>query len=410
MTKNYIAPELLSPAGDLEKLKIALLYGADAVYVGGHVFGLRRYATNFTLQQLKEGILFANHLNKKVYVVLNGFAHQSDLDALETHLNELEQLQPHGLIISDMGVFQLAKEKTTIPLHVSTQASVTHKYACQFWKDQGAVRVILAREVSISDCQQIKKFCDIDLEVFVHGAMCASYSGKCTISNYTAGRDSNRGGCIQSCRHRYSISSSDTPPPEASLTMMNAKDLMALYQLPDLIRAGIVSFKIEGRMKSNLYAANSTINYRKAIDMTVERLNLGQSIDPKMYLPFAEELRKVSNRTFSSGGFEDRLDGQSIHYDFNRYEKLVDYLGTVKDIQDTCIDDTMMVVAVKNSFIMGDSIELMSPNGDITPFTITTLFNSIGEPIQKTNPNSIVKINAPSGAVHYSILRKPITE
>ena len=405
MIIQHKKPELLVPAGNLEKLKIALNYGADAVYVGGHVFGLRRYAENFTLSQLEKGIHFANALGKYVYVVLNGFAHHSDLEALSDHLTALEALQPHALIISDMGVFQLAKEKTTIPLHVSTQASVTHKYACQLWKDQGASRIILAREVSISDCHAISDFCDIELELFIHGAMCASYSGKCTISNYSAGRDSNRGGCIQSCRHRYDVYNQGDRLETGStgLTLMNAKDLMGIYQLPELIQAGIASLKIEGRMKSNLYAANSAQVYRRAIDMTMDALDSGQDIAPSFYDPLAADLKKVSNRTFSSGGLEDRPGKESIHYDFDHYEKAVDYLGTVKDIQ-----NSMMIISVKHAFNIGDTIELMRPNHPIYSFKVMTLLNSIGEPIQKTNPNSIVKVNAPSGAVTYSILRKPL--
>ena len=211
MSKSYFKPELLAPAGNLEKLKTAFAFGADAVYVGGHVFGLRKYADNFTLNELDAAIQLANKMDKKVYVVLNGFAHNSDLEALETHLKELEKIQPHAFIIADMGVFQLAKRFTTIPLHVSTQAGVTGRYGCQFWLEAGAKRVILAREVSLDDCRGIKSKVPVELEVFVHGAMCASYSGKCVISNYTSARDSNRGGCIQSCRHRRSRHPEDFP-------------------------------------------------------------------------------------------------------------------------------------------------------------------------------------------------------
>ena len=293
-------PELLAPAGNLEKLKIAFRFGADAVFVGGKVFGLRKYADNFDLTELKAGVDLANQLGKQVYVVLNGFAHEADMDALHDHLAELEAIQPHGFIISDMGVFQLAKRLTTIPLHVSTQASVTNAAACQFWKEAGASRIILAREVSVAECREILAEVETELEVFVHGAMCASYSGKCVISNYSAGRDSNRGGCVQSCRHPYHVADDHGPDAAYTRHIMNAKDLNALMLLPEIVQSGIASLKIEGRMKSNLYLANSVRAYRLALDAIANGLE-GDALQDHL-TRLSTDLSLVSNRQFTTGG------------------------------------------------------------------------------------------------------------
>jgi putative protease len=402
-------PELLAPAGNLEKLKIALQYGADAVYVGGHVFGLRKYADNFSLSQLREGLDFAHERNKCVYVVLNGFAHNDDLNDIEAHLHELEELQPDALIISDMGVFQLAKEHTTIPLHVSTQASVTNRHGCQFWKDAGAKRVILAREVSVQDCVAIKSSVDTELEIFVHGAMCASYSGKCVISNYTSGRDSNRGGCVQSCRHTYEIKDTDTREIEDTTHIMNAKDLMGIRQLPDILKAEIESVKVEGRMKSNLYAANIARVYRRAIDAIYNILEQdpNATFSDDFFTPYEEDLKLVSNRSFSSGGLDDRPGGVSIAYDFDRYYKSVEYVGTVKQVH----DQDALYVDVKSPFEPGDTLTLLQPDGTPFNFTAEAIESVLGMPVEKTNPNSFVKLNWPKSlekAEELSVLCKPL--
>ncbi len=399
-------PELLAPAGNLEKLKIALSYGADAVYVGGHVFGLRKYADNFSLTQLKEGIQFANDLGRQVYVVLNGFAHNEDLEDIKPHLIELNEVQPHALIISDMGVFQLAKSMTTIPLHVSTQASVTNAYGCQFWKDAGAKRVILAREVSLDDCKKIKASVDTELEIFVHGAMCASYSGKCTISNYTAGRDSNRGGCVQTCRHDFDIKDKDTGELDYSSHIMNAKDLMGIRQLPAIIQAGIESIKIEGRMKSNLYAANVSRTYRKAIDHIYEALQANKLCDDSFYTALETQLAQVSNRGFSSGGLDQRPYADSIAYDFNRYEKTVDYIGSIKALE----KNKSVLLDVKCSFQVGDSLELLNFDGSTHGFQVLEIKNMVDASMQKTNPNSLVKLPWITGAIKNGVIQKPLLQ
>lgn len=399
--QNIIKPELLAPAGNLEKLKIALLYGADAVYVGGHVFGLRKYADNFTNKQLKMAIDFANSLNKHVYLVLNGFAHNDDLQSINDYFDQLNIIQPHALIISDMGVVQLAKERTNIPIHVSTQASVTNKYTCQLYKEAGAKRIILAREVSAQECIEIKEHLDVELEVFIHGAMCASYSGKCIISNYSAGRDSNRGGCVQSCRHNYQLFNAETNEYIENSHIMNAKDLMAVSVLPNLLKSGVDSLKIEGRMKSNMYVANACKIYREAIDYCYDCLINNQAIDPNKITAWENELKKVSNRGFSTGGLENRPFKQSIRYEFDKYDKSVEFVGTVKHVT-----DTHLIVENKFPFSIGDTLELVSPSYKTQFFKVTKFTNLNGEPLEKSKPNSLVAIPFDGKKEYLGILRR----
>ncbi len=385
-------PELLAPAGNLEKLTIAFAFGADAVYVGGKVFGLRKYADNFSIKELQDGIRIANEHGKKVYVVLNGFAHNVDIEALSHHLIELQAIQPHGLIISDMGVFQLAKSLTSIPLHVSTQASVTNAYTAKIWKDAGASRVILAREVSIEDCQTIQKHVDIELEVFVHGSMCASYSGKCVISNYTSGRDSNRGGCVQSCRHVFDITSSHQKDVD-STHIMNAQDLNAITLVPQLIEAGIASLKIEGRMKSNLYVATTVQAYRHAIDHY-----------PNAPTPLLNEhLSRVSNRTFSTGGLASRPKGDSINYTFGGYSKSIEFVGNV--IQNSSEDG--MILAVQSPFQKNEPLHLLTPNGAL-PLPTDSLQTLDRAPLNTSKPNSLVRLSFVSDVHPHHVAYKHI--
>jgi len=396
-------PELLAPAGNLEKLKIAYQYGADACYIGGHVFGLRKYADNFTNDQLKEAIDLANAEGKQLYLVLNGFAHNKDLDSLKEHLDFLETIQPHAFIISDMGVLQLAKKHTSVPLHVSTQASVTNVYHSQVWKDAGAKRVILARETSIEDAANIKQQTGLEVETFIHGAMCASYSGKCVISNYTAGRDSNRGGCIQSCRHVYELIDHNDGGHKGSY-VMNAKDLMGLSLLPQFMASEIDSIKIEGRMKSNLYAANVSTWYRQAIDYCYEQLTNDQPIDPAVISGFEAELAKVSNRSFSTGGLTNRPYQESIAYDFQGYKKEVEFIGTIKDVSPA----HGMALDVRLPFMCGDQLELQTNDGKLISFKVSSITNTLGDALDKTKPNSIVRLPYIEGAHQHAILRKPV--
>ncbi len=389
-------PELLAPAGNLEKLETAFSFGADAVYIGNWIFGLRKFADNFTLRQMEMGINLANRLGKKVYVVLNGFAHDEDLEALRPYLIELNRIQPHGFIISDAGVASLSQELTTVPLHVSTQASVTNAYDCAMWKELGATRIVLAREVTIDQIREIKRQVDIELEVFVHGSMCASYSGKCVISNYTAARDSNRGGCIQSCRHTYELINEENGETETT-HIMNAKDLMTLNLVPDLIDAGVESFKIEGRMKSPMYVASVVTAYRDAIESALENRSPDANAET--------ELEKISNRGYFTGGLDDRPAGESINYATNGHSAGVKYLGSIKSVN----EQMGSVILSRGILSVGEEIEIQSPTG-IYAYTIGEMRDMAGRSLEKCVPSQMICLPDLRNVPENTILRKPIVE
>lgn len=388
-------PELLAPAGNLEKLETAFLFGADAVYIGNWIFGLRKFADNFTLKQMEVGIDLANQLGKKVYVVLNGYAHNEDLVALKPYFKDLNRIQPHGFIISDAGVAALSQELTSVPLHVSTQASVTNAYECMLWKELGATRVVLAREVTIEQIKEIKRQVDIEIEVFVHGSMCASYSGKCVISNYTAARDSNRGGCIQSCRHAYELTDEETGDVETT-HIMNAKDLMTLDLIPALVNAGVESFKIEGRMKSPMYVASVVTAYRDAIDGVMKA---SAGITP------GTDLNEISNRGYFSGGLAERPDGQSINYVTNGHTSGLKYLGSVKSV-DLNVGSFVLARAIIS---VGEEIEIQTPSG-ISSFVVNEIRNMAGDSIERCIPSQLISLPELLNVPNHSILRKPIAE
>ena len=392
-------PELLSPAGNLEKLRIAFQYGADAAYIGGRVFGLRKYADNFTNHELHTAVDLANSLNKKIYVVLNGFAHDVDLDELGAHLDDLERIQPHGFIISDWGVAELAKRHTSVPLHVSTQASITNWRTVEAWKNFGATRVILAREVGIAECEAILDHCDIEIELFVHGAMCASYSGKCVISNYSAGRDANRGGCIQSCRHQYAIQSPDSMDVDTTAHIMNAKDLMGIRHIEGAIRGKIASLKIEGRMKSNLYVANATAAYRDAIDYVGACIKSGQGTEKSVLSALEARLSRVSNRTFSDGGLQHRPDAASIHTDFGGYQKSIEIAGTIR-----AVNGRRAMIQTKGPLRCGDTIQVHSTG---TEATVLELFDMVGTPLEAGHAGAVIWAVLSESVAPYDILVTP---
>ncbi len=379
-------PELLAPAGSLEKLQIAFAYGAEAVYLAGQHFGLRKSADNFTNSELKLARKLSKKQNKKIYVVLNGFLHNEDFENLDDYLLFLNKIAVDGLIISDPGVMARAQKLTTIPLHVSTQASVTNYYTALYWKKLGATRIITARELSIPELVAIKETAEIEVETFIHGAMCSSYSGKCVILNYTSGRDSNRGGCIQSCRHTYSLDDQD------KTHIMNAKDLNAIKLIPNLIKAGIDSLKIEGRMKSNLYLANAVSAYRTALDNPNANLdNLDQ------------RLNQVSNRTFTAGFLDNDAPTDSIHYDFNSYLKSVDFIGTVKGET-----DSGTLIELKAPLKKDDKLELLSPTGTIHKFKLERLEDIHGTDLESVNANRLIQIQKLPGASKFSVIRRAI--
>ncbi len=396
-----IKPELLAPAGNLEKLKIAFQFGADAVYMGTPIFGLRKYAPNGSPQELIHGVEYARKLNKKVYLVLNGFAHDTDLTELSAAAKHIQTINPHALIISDVAVVEWARTHTEIPIHISTQASTLNWRGCEFWKALGASRVILGREASVQDCKTIQSQSDIELEIFVHGAMCASYSGKCVISNYTSGRDSNRGGCVQTCRHNFVIEAPSTPSYNSHI--MNAKDLMGIDQLPAILDAQIHSLKIEGRMKSNLYVANAVRAYRQAIDYCYDQRQADRPINNETLQTFKTALASVSNRSFSSGGLDHVPGPESINTVFNQYEKTSELIGTVLDTTST----NEWIIHVKNTFTPTDHLIVMTPTHDI-PFRALKIKDLAGNILEKATSNGCIKIPASESIPPLSIIKKDI--
>ena len=310
-------PELLAPAGDLEKLKTAILYGADAVYLGGESFGLRKASKNFTLDQIKEAVDFVKERKKRIYVTMNIIPHEKDMEGVGDYAKDLQDLGVDALIVSDPGMFTSIREKAKeIEIHMSTQASITNSSTIKFWRDLGVTRVVLAREVSLKEIQEIHKVLgdSIELEAFVHGAMCMSYSGRCLLSNYMTGRDANMGDCAQPCRYKYHLVEETRPgeyfpieEDDQGSFIMNSKDLCMIDHMDDVLRAGIKSLKIEGRVKSSYYLATIVRAYRNVIDAFLEDPDHFQ-FDPY----WLEEVKKVSHRDFTTGFYyeEAKKDAQ----------------------------------------------------------------------------------------------------
>lgn len=388
-------PELLAPAGNLEKVQVAFLYGADAVYLGTPIFGLRKYADNLNLDELEMACEIAQSHHKKLYLVLNGFAHTDDLVPIRSLLTHIAEFPIHALIISDLGVFHLAQQYTSIPIHVSTQANVTNKWHANIWKDKGARRIIAARELSIAECVEIKQYTGLEMEVFVHGSRCAGYSGQCILSNYTSARDANRGGCVQNCRHRFRIYDANrTQVGECAL--MNSKDLMGLSLIPELMTAGIDSFKIEGRMKSTLYIANTVRIYRKWIDAYW----MHQEIDPDQLASDVTELTKISNRTFMTGFATDRT---WVNQAETGCTSAVLYIGIIKALY-----DQFVIVDVRNPFKVGDVLEYLHPDGSVRICQVNCLLNTQWQSIDSARINQIVFVEGVLDGVPFGILRRNI--
>ena len=363
-------PELLMPAGSLDVLKTAFLFGADAVYVGGDMFSLRAKAHNFSDDELKEAVIYTHDLGKKIYVTVNITAHNSDLEELKKYLSFLGVIKPDGLIISDPGVFELAKEIAPgVELHISTQANNVNFLTYNFWYKQGAKRVVSARELTLKEIKEIRENipADMEIESFIHGAMCISYSGRCLLSNYFTGRDANLGECTHPCRWKYYISEETRPgeffPIEENdrgTYIFNSKDLCMIDHIPEIVDAGIDSLKIEGRMKTALYVATVARAYRNAIDTYFE--------DPEEYkrnIPvYLEEIAKCTNRMFTTGFYFGKPKDDSMVYGESTYVKDFVYLGTLimaekADVNGT--ECTRCSLIQKNKFLKGDEIELLAP-------------------------------------------------
>lgn len=394
--------ELLAPAGNLEKLKIAFDYGADAVYLGGTAFGLRASAGNFTIDQIKEGIQYAHNKNGKVYVVLNILAHHTDMDSLLPYLKQLDEIKPDGLIVADPGIISWVLQYTHLPVHLSTQASATHIEAIRFWKNQGVSRIVLAREVSIKEAKQIKEEVDVELEMFIHGSMCNSYSGKCVISNYTHLRDANRGGCVQSCRFKYDTVE-ENEALKSELYLLNSKDLQAVDYIPQMIDAGIESLKIEGRMKSNMYLANTVATYRYLIDYYIKH----GSYDGINVEEIHNQIQKISNRTFYTGFLHHEFRKQPSHpeiirYDTSEYFSSTEYIGTVKDFK----EGNSFVLDVAAPFSIGDRLEILLHDGTIVQHDVDSIHNLLRHSIPKANPNMLVVLPWIEGIEKNTVIRR----
>jgi Collagenase and related proteases len=374
-------PELLAPAGNMEKCKIALRYGADAVYLGGKMFGLRAFANNFSIEEIAEAAAYAHGLGKKVYVTVNIFAHNEDLARLPDYLLELQQAGVDALLISDLGVWNVARQTVPeMPLHVSTQANTSNWAAVQAWKALGAERVVLARELSLEEIREIGARTDVELEAFVHGAMCISYSGRCLLSSYLTGRDGNRGACAQACRWEYSLIEKnrsdegfDIEEDERGTYVMNSKDLCLIDHIPDLIEAGICSLKIEGRMKSIHYVATVVSVYRKAIDAYWN--------DPKKYQvtdEWRQELEKVSHRPYTKGFAFGKPGSDGQVYTTSSYEQTHDFVGIVLEYD---ADAKRAYIEQRNNVKNGEVLELLMPDGELFPLTLEDMRNADGESI-----------------------------
>ena len=369
-------PELLIPASSLEVLKTAVMFGADAVYIGGEAFGLRAKAKNFSMEDMKKGVEFAHAHGVKVHVTVNILAHNDDLPGVEEYLKELKEVGPDALIIADPGVFELAKEICPeIQRHVSTQANNTNYATYQFWWKQGASRVVSARELSLREIKEIRERipAEMEIESFIHGAMCISYSGRCLLSNFFTGRDANQGACTHPCRWKYSIVEETRPGEympvyenERGTYIFNSKDLCMIEHIPEMIDAGIDSFKIEGRMKTALYVATVARTYRKAIDDYLE--------DPQKYrdnMPwYLDQISNCTYRQFTTGFYFGKPTEESQIYDSNTYVKEYTYLGIVGEI---C--DGRCKIEQRNKFSVGETIEIMKPDGENVEVTVKRIIN-----------------------------------
>ena len=408
-------PELLVPASSLEVLQVAVIFGADAVYIGGEAFGLRAKAKNFSKADMVEGIRFAHEHGVKVYVTANILAHNQDLEGVREYFEELKKIGPDALIISDPGVYQIAKEVCPeIERHISTQANNTNYGTYQFWYQMGAKRVVTARELSLEEIREIRNRIpdDMEIETFIHGAMCISYSGRCLLSNYLTGRDSYHGACTHPCRWKYSIMEESRPGEyfpvyenERGTFIFNSKDLCMIEHIPDLIDAGIDSFKIEGRMKTALYVATVARTYRKAIDDYLK--------DPALYqknMPwYQEQISNCTYRQFTTGFFYGKPTQEAQIYDNNTYIKEYTYLGIVGEAN----EEGKYCISQRNKFSVGEQIEVMKPNGDNIEVTVKSIQDEEGNQMESApHPKQILYIDLGIKLDRYDILRRkePVTE
>ena len=395
MRDDMKRPELLMPAKDLEVLKTAVRYGADAVYIGGEAYGLRAKARNFSHEEMAEGIRYAHEHGVKVFVTANILAHNSDLAGAEQYFGQLAVLGPDAILVADPGMFMLARKACPkIPIHISTQANNTNYGTFNFWFEMGAERVVCARELSLNEIAQIRRAIpeDREIEAFVHGAMCISYSGRCLLSNYFTGRDANRGACTHPCRWKYAVMEESRPgvylpveENERGTFVFNSRDLCMIDHIPDLLKAGVNSLKIEGRMKTALYVASVGRAYRQAIDDYLESEELYQSRIPQ----YMDAIRKCTYRRFTTGFYYGRPDQDSMVYDSNTYVNEAVFLGIVEAIT----PENRARIMQRNKFCVGDRIEVMKPDGRDIPIIVKAMYNQNGEEVDSApHPKEIIDL------------------
>ena len=402
-------PELLIPASSLEVLKIAVIYGADAVYIGGEAFGLRAKAKNFSMEEIREGIAFAHAHDVKVYITANILAHNGDLDGVREYFAELREIKPDALIISDPGVYMIAKEVCPeIERHISTQANNTNYGTYRFWYEQGAKRVVSARELSLAEIEEVRANIpdDLEIETFIHGAMCISYSGRCLLSNYFTGRDANQGACTHPCRWKYAVVEEKRPGEylpvyenERGTYIFNSKDLCMIEHIPELMESGIDSFKIEGRMKTALYVATVARTYRRAID------DYKQS--PELYREhmawYQEQISNCTYRQFTTGFFFGKPSDEAQIYDNNTYVKEYTYLGIVGERN----EEGLYRIEQRNKFSVGESIEVMKPDGANITVTVQRIVDEEGNDMESApHPKQVLYIDLGQPLAMYDILRR----
>ena len=388
-------PELLVPASSLEVLRVAVIYGADAVYIGGDLYGLRAKAKNFSREEMREGIAFAHAHGKRVFVTANITAHNRDLEGIREYFHELKEMEPDALIISDPGVFAIAREVCPeIEVHISTQANNVNYSTYLFWQQQGARRVVSARELSLKEIREIRDNIpdDLEIETFVHGAMCISYSGRCLLSNYFTGRDANLGACTHPCRWKYYLMEENRPGEylpveenERGTYIFNSKDLCMIEHISDLVEAGIDSFKIEGRMKTALYVAAMARTYRQAID--------DYFISPELYQSrreyYREEISKCTYRQYTTGFFYGPTTYESQIYDESTYVKKYTYLGIAGNVDGA----GFVEMEQRNKFSVGDQVEIMKPSGENVVVTVEKMLGQEGREVDSCpHPKEKIKV------------------
>lgn len=401
-------PELLIPASSLEVLKTAVIFGADAVYIGGEAFGLRAKAKNFSKNDMREGIAFAHEHGAKVHVTVNILAHNDDLPGVEEYLKELKELKPDALIIADPAIFEMAKEICPdIERHISTQANNTNYGTYLFWWKQGAKRVVSARELSLKEIREIRDRIpeEMEIESFIHGAMCISYSGRCLLSNYFTGRDANQGACTHPCRWKYAVVEEKRPGEylpvyenERGTYIFNSKDLCMIGHIPEMIEAGIDSFKIEGRMKTALYVATVARTYRKAIDDYLENPDKYEANMP-WYL---DQISNCTYRQFTTGFYFGKPDEEAQIYDNNTYIREYTYLGIIGGER-----DGLYRIEQRNKFSVGETIEIMKPNGENIQVTVQKILDEEGQEMESApHSKQVLYVDLEGKAEKFDILRR----